>query len=182
MRKKLQLTDKKVILHVTANYKNPVKGGDYITKLSQQLDRGKYCLVVVDGNENTPPEDFYGLYWGRAKSQEELASLYMLADVMTITSSRECLPTTCVESLCCGTPIVCFDFHDGFGEPGFPQEYVKMVPFGQTSVLKNQIEMMIENKINKEKIASDCQKIFSYENMTKNYMEIYQSLVGGEGR
>lgn len=182
LRKKLQLTDKKVILHVTANYKNPVKGGDYITKLSQQLDRGKYCLVVVDGNENTPPEDFYGLYWGRAKSQEELASLYMLADVMTITSSRECLPTTCVESLCCGTPIVCFDFHDGFGEPGFPQEYVKMVPFGQTSVLKNQIEMMIENKINKEKIASDCQKIFSYENMTKNYMEIYQSLVGGEGR
>lgn len=176
MRNKLQLNGKKVILHVTANYKNPMKGGKYITKLSQKVDDSKYCVIVVDGNDNPPPEEFCGLYWGRAKNQQELSALYMLADVMTITSSRECLPTTCVESLCCGTPIVCFDFHDGFGEPGFPQEYVKMVPFGDINKLTETILYTLQDVCCKEFISSEMKKIFGKKTMMNNYMQIYRDI------
>lgn len=180
LKEKIKIGEKKIVLHVTADYNNPIKGGRYITELSQKLNQDKYCLIVVDGNDSPPPDDFNGIYWGRARNQEELATLYMIADVMTITSSRECLPTTCVESLCCGTPIVCFDFHNGFEESDFPIEYVKMVPFGKLEQLKKMIEVTAEESVDKEKISYDSKNIFSCENMTKNYLEVYQSLINSE--
>ena len=59
LREKLNVGDRKMILHVTASYTDPVKGGKFITELSQRLDSEKYVVVVVDGLNNPPPKDFF---------------------------------------------------------------------------------------------------------------------------
>ena len=171
-----EVKDKKIILHVTANFQNSIKGGKYITELSNKLDPEKYVIIVVDGNNNNRPEDFRGIYWGKAKSQQELAALYSAADVMVITSKRECLPTTCVESLCCGTSIVCFDFHDGYGESSFPSEYVDMVPYGDVDLLEKKVIENLEKGMSKRDVSKEMKKVFGKSVMVERYIEMYTML------
>ncbi len=45
---------------------------------------------------------------GRTENQQELAEYYSMADVFVICSAMENLPTTCLEALCCGTPVAGF--------------------------------------------------------------------------
>ena len=164
LREKLNVGERKMILHVTASYTNPVKGGKFITELSQRLDSEKYVVVVVDGLNNPPPKEFCGIYYGRANGQEELATFYSAADVMVLTSYRECLPTTCLESLCCGTEIVSFYFHGDEGEGSFPEKYVHFIPHGDMEQLTDTVKMYL-NIMKKRKIVVRLVKnIFSKSN------------------
>lgn len=166
--------NKYVILHVTADYRDPIKGGAYLTELSKRFDPEKYVLAVVDGANGTAPEGFRGVYWGRAQSQEELAALYCAADVMTITSSRESFPTTCLEALCCGTPIACFDFHNGSGEPSFPTAFSRLSPFGDVEMLQANIMELLKAAFSSEKISAEMACVFSKRAMADKYIRLYE--------
>lgn len=178
MRERLNVGDRKLILHVTAAYDNPIKGGNYITELSKQLDPNKYLVVVVDGNDGEAPDGFCGVYYGRTKTQHELAALYSAADVMVITSERECLPTTCLEALCCGTKIACFRFHGDSNTFDFPDKYVHYSTFGRVRELKDNIELIAnDEKEHKEEISLNCCRVFASDVMVENYLRIYQGIV-----
>lgn len=177
LREKLNVGDRKMILHVTASYTNPVKGGKFITELSQRLDSEKYVVVVVDGLNNPPPKEFCGIYYGRANGQEELAAFYSAADVMVLTSYRECLPTTCLESLCCGTEIVSFYFHGDEGEGSFPEKYVHFIPHGDMEQLTDTVKNVSEHHEEKKNCCEAGQKIFSQKVMVENYEKIYKKLL-----
>ena len=177
LREKLNVGERKMILHVTASYTNPVKGGKFITELSQRLDSEKYVVVVVDGLNNPPPKEFCGIYYGRANGQEELAAFYSAADVMVLTSYRECLPTTCLESLCCGTEIVSFYFHGDEGEGSFPEKYVHFIPHGDMEQLTDTVKNVSEHHEEKKICCEAGRKIFSQKVMVENYEKIYKKLL-----
>lgn len=176
LRKRLKIGNRKMVLHVTASYSNPIKGGKFITELSNRLDPEKYVVVVVDGGNDTAPMDFKGIYNGRAKGQLELASFYSAADVMVLTSYRECLPTTCVESLCCGTEIVSFYFHGNEGENSFPGKYVHFIPHGDMNQLVEKVKCVAERHVDKTACEAECSKLFSKGVMATNYIDIYKEL------
>ena len=177
LREKLNVGDRKMILHVTASYTDPVKGGKFITELSQRVDSEKYVVVVVDGLNNPPPKDFCGIYYGRANGQEELAAFYSAADVMVLTSYRECLPTTCLESLCCGTEIVSFYFHGDEGEGSFPEKYVHFIPHGDMEQLTDTVKNVSDHPEEKKICCEAGQKIFSQKVMVENYEKIYKKIL-----
>lgn len=164
--------NRKVILHVTANYKNPEKGGGFVTELSKALDKNKYIIVVVDGNDNPTPDDFYGVYWGRAKNQKELVGLYSAADVTVITSKRETFSMVCAESLCCGTPII--GFKAGAPEMISLPQYSKFVEYGNINALKENIENAYFGE--KKEIEETAKKKYSQGEMVSQYMKIYTDM------
>ena len=170
------LQEKKIILHVTADFLNPNKGGKYITELSRYLDPEKYTVIVVDGNGNSKPEQFQGIYWGRAKSQEELAVLYSVADVTVLTSERETFSMVCAESLCCGTPVI--GFRAGAPEMIALADYSEFVDHGKMDELCALVErwtLLCKDKDAKIISRNACKK-YSVKSMVDSYCSLYQRM------
>ena len=110
-------------------------------------------------------------------NDEELAAFYSAADVMVLTSYRECLPTTCLESLCCGTEIVSFYFHGDEGEGSFPEKYVHFIPHGDMEQLTDTVKNVSEHHEEKKICCEAGQKIFSQKVMVENYEKIYKKIL-----
>ena len=128
--------------------------------------------MVVDGNDNPTPDDFYGVYWGRAKNQKELVGLYSAADVTVITSKRETFSMVCAESLCCGTPII--GFKAGAPEMISLPQYSKFVEYGNINALKENIENAYFGE--KKEIEETAKKKYSQGEMVSQYMKIYTDM------
>ena len=90
---------------------------------------------------------------------------------------RECLPTTCLESLCCGTEIVSFYFHGDEGEGSFPEKYVHFIPHGDMEQLTDTVKNVSEHHEEKKNCCEAGQKIFSQKVMVENYEKIYKKLL-----
>lgn len=169
------LQKKKIILHVTADFQNPNKGGKYITELSNYLDPEKYTVIVVDGNGNSKPEQFQGIYWGRAKSQEKLAVLYSAADVTVLTSERETFSMVCAESLCCGTPVI--GFRAGAPEMIALTDYSEFVDYGKMDELFALVEKWTMLGKNTKVISESAHKKYSAKSMVDSYCSLYRRIL-----
>ena len=97
--------NKKIVLHVTPSFLNPIKGGENFLKLSEQLPE-EYVAVVVGGGATTT-EKLIAIPF--VSDQREMAAFYQMASVFVITSRCDNYPTVCLEANCCGTPVVGFD-------------------------------------------------------------------------
>ena len=170
--------DEKMLVHVTARftpYENNIKGGHLLVKLAERLKREKVKIVVAAGDGVVKDIPGNIIYIGRAKNQQELASLYSEANLSVITSSREtfCMPVA--ESLCCGTPVV--GFKAGGPESIALNKYSEFVEYGDIDALEKTVLTWINKEYNKDEIAKEAQSIYSKEAMTNNYIKIYKQLV-----
>ncbi|MCF0187438.1 MAG: glycosyltransferase [Bacteroidaceae bacterium] len=111
----------------------------------------------------------------RTKNQEELARLYSAADVFLMTSLMENFPTTCIESLCCGTPVVGIK-NTGGTEETAPAPYGIFVERETDTILKALEEMLI-SKPSKDKISSWAREEYSNETMAVKYLDLYQQIM-----
>ena len=171
LRRQFQLEDKKVVLHVTASYSNPIKGGQYVAELANKMS--EYTFIVI-GNINRElklPPNVIDI--GRIEDQRELAAYYSMADVLLLTSKREtfCMPVA--ESLCCGTPVV--GFQAGAPEQIALPEYSEFVEWGDIDALENAVKRWCAIKYDPRIIALTAGQRYSKEAMVKEYYKIYSS-------
>lgn len=107
--------DCKIILAV-ANVWEARKGLTYVLRLSEFFNHTNGYKIVIIGlsdeqirkNSAVCAENDV-LLMGRTKSQEELAKWYSRAYVYVNTSLQENFPTTNIESMACGTPVITFN-------------------------------------------------------------------------
>ena len=107
IKQRLGIKGKKMILAVMPWQKN--KGTDYITKLADCLNENEVLVVVgLKSNEikKLPHKNCIGI--SRTNSIEELAAFYSAADVFINPTLEDTFPTTNIEALACGTPVVTF--------------------------------------------------------------------------
>ena len=107
LRNSLNLRNKNVLLGV-ANPWRERKGLSQFVNLSKMInDR---CVIVMLGlnNEqlNSLPENIIGI--GHTDSTQELAALYSMADIYVNLTLEDTFPTTNIEALACGTPVVTY--------------------------------------------------------------------------
>jgi glycosyltransferase involved in cell wall biosynthesis len=177
LRKKHNLTDDKVLIFVTPNFDDPYKGGQYLIDLAYRLSDEKIKIFII-GNRN-PIKNLPGnvIAVGRIESKEELAEYYSLGDLFVITSYMETFPTVCIESLCCGTPIVGFD-RGGIKETA-PEGCGVFVPFGDVDSLTDVIKKTLKGDI-RLKPKSECSKIskeiYDKAHMARKYLTIYEEM------
>ncbi len=164
---------KKVLIHVTANFSNPIKGGKYILDLAKKLD--DMVVIVVGSNEIVDDKPDNVLLYGRTENQEELAKLYSMADLCVLASRRETFSMPVAESMCCGTPVV--GFMAGGPESIAIEQYSSFVEYGDSDALELAVREMLKRKFVKKILAQKAKEVYSKENMCENYINVYKDVL-----
>lgn len=128
--------DSKVILGV-ANVWETRKGFDDFIKLSKILD-SSYQIVLVGLNEKqikTIPNNIIGI--GRTNNVHELAELYSSAYAFVNPTYEDNYPTTNLEALACGTPVIAYDTG---GNNELSKEHVLIVKQGDVNGIVKSLE------------------------------------------
>lgn len=177
LREKLQLTEGKTVLFVTPIFsldRNQLKGGYYVAQLAKKMPDMKFVVVGNTNPDLSLPENMIDI--GRVENQSKLAEYYSVADVMVITSRADNYPTVCLESNCCGTPVVGFDvggvretIFDGMGTT---------VEHGDMDALSDKVRKYaaLKSSISKETIEQ-CRARNSRSRMTEDYINLYKRLL-----
>lgn len=171
---KHKLAGKKIILAVAPNIMDERKGGGWVLKIAEQFD-DNYCFVMIglEGELRNPPKNIIPIC--RTDNQIQLAEYYSLADVFLICSKRENFPTTCLEALACGTPVIGFD--EGGTAETAPDPYGRFVPYGDLDALKRCIDGFYRGEID-FKSPQECRDFavqkYSKESMYSNYLKLFK--------
>lgn len=107
-RKRYGLGNKFVILGVASVWEER-KGFNYFIKLSDQLQLDETIVLVglTEEQKKKLPENIIGIT--RTNNIKELAKIYSAADVFVNPTLEDNFPTTNLEALSCGTPVITFN-------------------------------------------------------------------------
>ncbi|MCR4695272.1 MAG: glycosyltransferase [Pseudobutyrivibrio sp.] len=168
--------EKKIILSVAEDIMYVQKGGQTILDVSKTLPEVQF--VLIGAKETKKISDNVQMI-KRTKDQEELARWYTLADLFLICSRGENFPTTCIEALCCGTPIVGID--DGGAKETADEPFgifVKADSVGYDALIediKDAIQTQLSRGHSSERIREYAVNRYDNVAMYKSYLEIYKS-------
>lgn len=171
-----QSGSKKTVLAVAPDIMSERKGGRWVLELAGRFsDDVEFIMVGVVGEVDGVPSNVRLV--DRTNNQNELADYYSDADLFLICSKRENFPTTCLESLACGTPVVGFD--EGGTAETAPGRLGHFVPFGDVSSLELAINDYFSGR---SEIDQHGCRIFAEQNYSKqamysNYVRLYSELV-----
>ena len=175
-------SDRYIILGV-ANVWERRKGLVYFKKLAKMLDE-RYRIVLVGLN----PFQRIGLKLtrysritavGRTQSVDELRRLYSSSAVYVNTTLEDNFPTTNLEALSCGTPVI--TFRTGGSPESVDEDCGIVVEKGNVEELKKAIEEVCGNpeKYSKEKMVERAQR-FRDEKMAESYWKHYLKMFCGK--
>ncbi|PQD96173.1 glycosyl transferase [Pradoshia eiseniae] len=165
-----QIENKFLILGVASVWDRR-KGLDTFIQLSKELD-SKYQVVIIGvttKQKELLPDNIIGIT--RTDNVEELVSIYSAADVFVNPTLEDNFPTTNIEALACGTPVITYDTG---GSPESIDSSCGMV------VQKNSIERLIDSikKIPEKQVIQDsCRKKAAEFDMWErfyDYIKLYE--------
>ncbi len=175
---------KKLVLAVAPNIMDVRKGGQLVVDFAQKLEEkectsslsgenNNYFFVMVGADEAKRLSNNIQLI-ARTKNQDELARWYSAADVFLICSKAENFPTTCIEALCCGTPVVGINL-GGTAETA-KAPYGSFVEYDDNIFvsLEDALKSQLERGLSSEEIRKYA--IENYDNavMYDNYLKLYE--------
>lgn len=107
-REKYDFKNKFIILGVASIWEKR-KGYKYFIDLSKQLGNDEVIVMVglTENQKNELPKNIIGIT--RTNSVKELAEIYSTADVFINPTLEDNFPTTNLEALACGTPVITFN-------------------------------------------------------------------------
>ncbi len=158
-----------VILGVASEWSKR-KGLDDFLKLNKMIDHDKYKIIIVGltpKQASSMPENIIAVT--RTNNVSELADIYSSADVFFNPTYEDNFPTTNIEALACGTPIVTYKTG---GSPEAVQKENGIV------VDKGNIEKAFEaiKTISKKPFDSvKCDGVFAKQSMIESYLKIYMN-------
>ncbi|MBO4458980.1 MAG: glycosyltransferase [Butyrivibrio sp.] len=172
LKSRYMLNGRKIVLAVAPNIMEERKGGRLVLKIAEKMKNLQFVLVGSD--EDAKYSDNV-LMIKRTKNQDELAKWYSLANLFLICSNKENFPTTCLEALACGTPIVGIDA--GGTKETAPNPYGRFV--GAT---EEELQKAISEQLNldnsSEEIRSVAEKLYSKQVMCEAYKRLYTEVCG----
>lgn len=151
------------------------KGGHWVLKLAESMiDYPVKFVLVGDTAETTTilknVEIFPKIY-----DQKKLAEIYQDADVFLIFSKRENYPTTVIESLSCGTPVV--GFKNGGAEEIIDNENGALFEQGDIESIKRFLIKYIDGEVSfnsPSTMSMSALKRFDKAIMGEKYYELYK--------
>ncbi len=177
--------DKFLILSGAANFKDKRKGFHYLLQALRLMAEthpeisGHFGLITFgkSSDVNDSPITVYPQAY--LKDDNEIAQLYQAADVFVLPTLEDNLPSTVIESLACGTPVVAFN------TGGIP-DMVDHKSNGYLAELRNTEDIVsgiswVENHPDLNRIRENCRtKVvlnFSPEVVATKYMSFYRTLI-----
>ena len=165
---------KKTILGV-ANIWEERKGLKYFLELSKNLDQDTQIIIVgkIPEKVKLPPNC---LNITRTDNVTELAEIYQKSHVFFNPTLNDNFPTTNIEALASGIPVVTFDT-GGSGEIVLNDRIGFVVKHRNIDAIKNSLKKFLYTE---QSVEDDCRKAaenFSAENMGKSYYQLYERII-----
>lgn len=177
LKEKHQLNNKSVLLGVASIW-DKRKGLDDFIALSKIIDINKFQIILIglrkEQINNLPPK-IIGIE--RTENLQQLADYYNLADIFINPTWQDNFPTTNIESLACGTPIITYNTG---GSPEAIDEYTGLiVEKGDIVGLQNAVKVIIKN--GKDFYQTSCRKraelLFNKNIRYMDYLNLYESMI-----
>jgi glycosyltransferase involved in cell wall biosynthesis len=161
-----------MILSVAADIMSENKGGHRILEIASELLNKKDIIFILVGAKKPKELNLPNvIFIEKTRNQIELAKLYTAADAYLISSKSENYPSTCLEALSCGTPVIGFDV-GGVTETcslGFGYFF----EFGDSYNLVKSIKTLNFKELKSIQIDRIYKEIHSKFRMTKSYLDLY---------
>jgi len=184
VRKELGLPlEKKIVLFAAANPAAKRKGTLYFFEALRYIQTDNWMALAVGKEIDTgkwlPPRvELRQL--GYLKGAETMAKVYSAADLYCITSLADNFPTTVLEAMACGTPIV------GFSVGGIPEQVTKdcgrLVALGDAKALGSAITELMNGDAMRREMSGSCRKRaeqeYNLQNFVKRHLDLYRELAG----
>lgn len=166
--------NKKIILGVSNSW-NARKGIDIFYRISKELPKERFQIVLVGCDKNTKKDHSLNIkYIENTRDQNELAALYSLADVFVNPTREDNYPTVNMEAIACGTPIITFD-SGGSPEILKKAEYGYIVPQDDISGIIRCIKKIVSTSSDRDEISRRAKR-FDKNLMFKQYFELYENI------
>lgn len=178
VRKKLGIRDECVLLGVASDGFYGRKGLNYFLQLDQRLDESFKIILIGATKKDISKISEKIIAIKRTQNSIELSEYYSMADLYINPTLEDNFPTTNLEALACGTPVITFDT-GGSGET-IDEKSGRVIKKGD----EKELTSTIINQGNNLKIlyADHCRKrasrLFDKEKRYRNYMSLYKEISG----
>ncbi len=176
LRDRLGFTGKYILLGVASMWEER-KGYAYFEQLADRLPE-EYQIVLI-GLSKRKMKSLHPKIHGvmRTNSMEELAEYYSMADAYVNTTLEDTFPTTNLEALACGTPVI--TFATGGSVESVDESCGKVVKKGDIEELEKAIRSMHDEP---EKREACLRKASHYDKNERfqDYLRLYVKLLHEE--
>lgn len=175
-RERHKLKNKFVILGV-ANIWEKKKGLDYFIELSKKIQTNEAIVLVglTESQKRKCPNNIVGI--NRTNNIKELAEIYSASDVFVNPTLEDNFPTTNLESMACGTPII--SFATGGSVESVDNSYGYIVKKGDIEELLEKLRLV--KAIRKSSYSNDAvlnaRKLYRNTDRFQDYIDIYNFAV-----
>lgn len=177
LRKKMGLSDKKVVLGVSSFWTKQ-KGIEIFVELSKILPN-EFKIVLVGNCEKNEYMNEKIIFLGTVENTEVLAQLYSMADIFVNPTIQETFGLTAAESIACGTPVVSYKSTATPEVIGTDDLCGLLIDKLTPEAFKNAIIEIAKNS--KSKYCNNCRKraefLFDKDRNIGQYIKLYNDLI-----
>lgn len=179
LKNRLGLKNEIVILGVASIWDSRKGLNDFIKLSSLIPNEWKIILVGLNKKQiNSLPRNIIGIQ--RTENIQQLATLYSMSSVFVNPTYEDTYPTTNLEAISCGTPVVTYNTG---GSPESVKETVGIVvDKGDLSGLVKAIGRIVDNGYNtyKEICREYAETFFDREKKFKEYINLYNKILNND--
>lgn len=168
--------NERIILGVASTWSNAKGLYDFI-KLRKVLDDDiKIVLIGLSNSQiKSLPRNITGI--SRTENIEELTEWYQKASVFINPTYLDNFPSTNLEALACGTPVITYD--TGGSPESINPKIGEVVKKGDIKALKKAIDRFLDQE-NLQELMNECRghalKYFNKDERFKEYLNLYKEL------
>lgn len=168
---------KKIVLGVAAVW-DKRKGLNDFYELAKSLPAAEYAIVIVGQRTEDIKHIENGcqmVFVERTQNALELAQLYSSASVFVNPTYQDNYPTTNLESIACGTPVI--TYRTGGSPEAVDEKTGIVVEQGDVNALANAIMWMKANPMSSANCRKRAEEHFDKDKCFEKYVELYESLM-----
>lgn len=169
------LTSKRIIIGVAAPWSARKGLNDFLQISANMSD--EYIIVLIGLNEKQIaklPPNIIGIK--RTENTYQLAKWYSLADVFVNPTYSDNFPTTNIEALACGTPVI--TYRTGGSPEAIDDKTGIVVEHGDIKMLQEAIETICTSNIDYSvNCRQRAEKYFNKDDRFREYIDLFNQLL-----
>lgn len=176
LKEKLHLRNKKVILGVASTWDKRKGLADFM-QLAIVIDANYQIILIglTSKQMKNLPKNIMGVK--RTENIAELANYYSMADVYVNPTTKDNFPTTNIEALACGTPVI--TYNTGGSPEAINKDTGMVVEKEDVNGLYNAIhKLSLQPREHYTKVCRRrAEQLFNKEDRYRDYLKLYETLM-----